>query len=233
MQRLVLIAVLVDSTACSLGARPALTSDGSPPDDSAGANRTRTNDAASDWGNDAAAGDGAPDADVCGTYTGGLGHISESRLPAGACAAATSCVLYTWDPCPNDPRSGGPQKQWSCECKAGSWSCALIGIGKLDCGPPVGSVDGSTIDAIDASRTSPDAPFCCPRDTAMAGCLYIGGVNNSGCYLHCDFWCSTNWRVEIDMWGCERWAYDYRPPAPGENMQCLPETDADRAVPGG
>jgi hypothetical protein len=91
-------------------------------------------------------------------------------------------------------------------------------VGKVDCG----LVDAG---AIGAPTTTPDAPYCCPRSTIIQGCMRLGGVN-MGCGFTCDFWCSTNWRVEIDQYGCEFWARDYRKPAPGEDAQCLPASDA-------
>jgi hypothetical protein len=153
------------------------------------------------------------DGDPCGPYKGGVGIISESRLPAGACDAAASCSIDTRvDDC-------GLLRQWRCECQAGTWACTLVGQGKLDCGP---SRDAGASDAV---VTSPDAAFCCPRDTALSSCMHLGGVNAAGCFLTCDFWCATNWRVETDKYGCERWAMDYRMPAPGEDLECVPEGD--------
>lgn len=39
-----------------------------------------------------------------------------------------------------------------------------------------------------------------------------------GCGLTCDFWCSYNWRVELDGSGCEIWRYDTRQPLPGRKF---------------
>jgi hypothetical protein len=36
--------------------------------------------------------------------------------------------------------------------------------------------------------------------------MQLGG--SSACVESCDFWCSTNWRVEKDDAGCEVWRYD-------------------------
>ena len=60
----------------------------------------------------------------------------------------------------------------------------------------------------------------------MSGCLHLGGVNRYGCNRTCDFYCSTNWRMETDDAGCPVWAYDLRRPAPGENNVCFPNRDA-------
>jgi hypothetical protein len=190
-----LVAVLAGLVACSSGERPALTPDGAPFTDSV---------------TDANSESSRADADPCSPYRGGLGIIIKSRLPSGACTAPASCQLETEDACPN-------HLQWLCDCQAGSWSCTLVGQGKLDCAPDPGG---------DAGLTSPEAPYCCPRDTVVSGCTHLGGVNEFGCAATCDFWCSTNWRVEIDTFGCERWAMDYRKPGPGENMVCLPQADA-------
>jgi hypothetical protein len=29
------------------------------------------------------------------------------------------------------------------------------------------------------------------------------------CYIAVDFWCSSNWRIELDPQGCPVWRYDY------------------------
>jgi hypothetical protein len=73
-----------------------------------------------------------------------------------------------------------------------------------------------------------DGPRCCPRDPTMGFgvCSNLGGANRFGCFATCDFWCSTNWRVEVDDQGCEFWAMDYRQPKPGENRMCFPDNDA-------
>jgi hypothetical protein len=53
--------------------------------------------------------------------------------------------------------------------------------------------------------------------------MHLGGSNVSAnsCAETCDFFCSTNWRVETDSNGCQEWKYDHRAPAPGENLQCM------------
>jgi hypothetical protein len=87
--------------------------------------------------------------------------------------------------------------------------------------------------AVACSSGKPPAASCCPRDETMSGCMRLGGVNAIGCFVTCDFYCSTNWRVEVDEFGCERWSYDLRKPAPGENMECFRLPDAGDAAPGG
>jgi hypothetical protein len=52
--------------------------------------------------------------------------------------------------------------------------------------------------------------------------MALGGYGPQGCYIACDFWCSTNWRVEPDAHGCPAWRYDFRSPAPGEDPNCFP-----------
>jgi hypothetical protein len=76
--------------------------------------------------------------------------------------------------------------------------------------------------------SSKDGPLCCPRDPEMSGCLHLGGANVSGCFKTCDFYCSTNWRVELDEQGCSVWRYDHRAPAPGETLACQPDRDGGR-----
>jgi hypothetical protein len=46
-----------------------------------------------------------------------------------------------------------------------------------------------------------------------------------GCSTECDFFCSTNWRVEEDENGCDVWRYDVRAPEPDENAYCFPKRD--------
>jgi len=51
--------------------------------------------------------------------------------------------------------------------------------------------------------------------------MYLGGASLGGpCTITHDFWCSTNWRLEPDAYGCSEWKYDVRKPAPGENAYC-------------
>jgi hypothetical protein len=33
--------------------------------------------------------------------------------------------------------------------------------------------------------------------------------SGGACYLTCDFWCSSNWRIQQDSPGCPVWRYDY------------------------
>jgi hypothetical protein len=70
---------------------------------------------------------------------------------------------------------------------------------------------------------------CCPRDQALSGCMSLGGSSTNGCGKSCDFFCSTNWRVETNADGCEVWRYDVRQPAAGENAQCLTDTNTGAA----
>jgi hypothetical protein len=56
----------------------------------------------------------------------------------------------------------------------------------------------------------PDAEFCCPPDSYPSGCMHLGGQSYGGmCYVACDFWGSSNWRIETDAHGCPYWRYDY------------------------
>lgn len=79
---------------------------------------------------------------------------------------------------------------------------------------------------------------CCPRDSVVSGCMNLGGARSDGlCGEACDFWCSTDWRVEKDESGCEVWRYSVRSPTPDENTACFPSSECrptDVAVePGG
>jgi hypothetical protein len=55
--------------------------------------------------------------------------------------------------------------------------------------------------------------------------MKLGGHADSldQCYGACDFWCSTDWTLVKDAYGCDEWTYQTRSPAPGENDNCLPE----------
>lgn len=75
-----------------------------------------------------------------------------------------------------------------------------VGVGG---GPGIGGRDGGA---------GGDAPFCCPPDPTMSGCMHLGGQSDSGgCWLTCDFFCSSNWRIEPDSHGCPVWHYDFNP----------------------
>jgi hypothetical protein len=75
------------------------------------------------------------------------------------------------------------------------------------------------------SGGAPDDKGCCPPDPTMSSCMHLGGYSPGGCSQTCDFFCSTNWRVETDAHGCSAWRYDTRAPQPGENQACLPALD--------
>jgi hypothetical protein len=63
---------------------------------------------------------------------------------------------------------------------------------------------------------------CCPISDPGNGCVNLGGAGQgAACAPACDFWCSTNWRVETDDAGCQVWNYDTRSPGPGENQYCM------------
>jgi hypothetical protein len=51
--------------------------------------------------------------------------------------------------------------------------------------------------------------------------MQMGGPEVDGmCIETCDFWCSTNWRIETPESGCETWVYDTREPTEGEDDLC-------------
>ncbi|HEY4186542.1 MAG TPA: hypothetical protein VGP07_15805 [Polyangia bacterium] len=79
-----------------------------------------------------------------------------------------------------------------------------------------------------ASNTNgqPDSKGCCAPDPMVNGCMNLGGYNPLGCLVTCDFYCSTNWRLEDDDHGCPVWRYDTRAPLPGESLSCFPALDA-------
>lgn len=79
------------------------------------------------------------------------------------------------------------------------------------------------------SDTASDTVECCPIDEEPSGCMFMGGDkwSEDACELTCDFWCSTNWRVEVSASGCPGWDYDMREPREGEDEDCLfMESDA-------
>jgi len=73
--------------------------------------------------------------------------------------------------------------------------------------------------------SGPDDNGCCPPDPTVNSCMHLGGYSPGGCQAVCDFFCSTNWRLETDAHGCSRWRYDTRAPLPGENLACFPAPD--------
>lgn len=85
----------------------------------------------------------------------------------------------------------------------------------------------STSEGSQPSVDSTKGGQCCPRDPSPAGCMQLGGTSGaSGCVKTCDFYCSTNWRVEKDNNGCEVWRWDTRTPQPGETKYCFAAADA-------
>ena len=80
--------------------------------------------------------------------------------------------------------------------------------------------------AAGCSGSGPDDNGCCPPDPSMNSCMHLGGYSPGGCQQTCDFFCSTNWRLEKDAHGCSGWHYDTREPQPGENLICMPALDA-------
>lgn len=80
---------------------------------------------------------------------------------------------------------------------------------------------GSNSTSAEGGASNPDG--CCPPDPTPSGCMQLGGAKAAnGCSAACDFWCSTNWRIEQDDKGCGIWRFDTRAPAAGENSSCLP-----------
>ena len=77
-----------------------------------------------------------------------------------------------------------------------------------------------------SSSPYPDIRGCCRPDPSMNSCMVLGGYSPQGCAVTCDFFCSTNWRIETDSHGCRVWRYDTRSPLPGENLACFPQPDA-------
>ena len=88
--------------------------------------------------------------------------------------------------------------------------------------------DGGSSDAADGA--APDAGVCCTPDPVVTGCMNLGGYSTQGCFVTCDFFCSTNWRMENDSHGCAIWRYDTRAPAPGEGPTCFPLPDGGSRV---
>ena len=93
-----------------------------------------------------------------------------------------------------------------------------------DVGPDRGG--DSVGDGQGQGDVGPDAGVCCPLDSVMTGCMHVGGYSTTGCSVWCDFFCSTNWRIENDPHGCPVWRWDQRAPAPGEDRYCFSAPDA-------
>ena len=83
--------------------------------------------------------------------------------------------------------------------------------------------------ANDADSGGPDDKGCCPADSATSGCMHLGGwagdAGASACVQTCDFWCSTDWKLDTDTHGCAVWTYKIRQPGPCETALCLPNGD--------
>ncbi|HET6284522.1 MAG TPA: hypothetical protein VFH73_26435 [Polyangia bacterium] len=141
-----------------------------------------------------------------GTHPDADGGPTDKGPSGNACVAAGGTCVIGGAPCArNDPALNNV--------------CTTGQVPSICCLP---SQDGGT------DGRAADGAQCCPRSTAIAGCMHLGGTNTSplSCLLTCDFFCSTNWRVETDQQGCEYWRYDRRQPAPGENAQCIVPPDA-------
>ncbi len=91
-----------------------------------------------------------------------------------------------------------------------------------------GGIDAATDASVDAPTDAPadTSAECCPRSPQTSGCMDLGGVRpDVGCLQTCDFWCSTNWRVEKDAYGCEVWRYDVVYPDGGGS--CFADAGSD------
>ena len=76
------------------------------------------------------------------------------------------------------------------------------------------------------AANEPDSNGCCPPDAELGSCMHLGGYSPGGCGRTCDFYCSTNWRIENDANNCPVWKYDTRAPLPSETQLCFPTPDA-------
>jgi hypothetical protein len=94
----------------------------------------------------------------------------------------------------------------------------LACVGLIACGNAGsdGAGDGSTAPA-----------GCCPPDPTLSGCMHLGGYSDGACGQTCDFWFSTNWRLESDSHGCPIWRWDTRAPQANESPTCQPTLDGD------
>ena len=81
-------------------------------------------------------------------------------------------------------------------------------------GTPFEMIGGMSGSAGKDGGSGTDAVVCCPPDpTHNNGCMHLGGASQGGmCWETCDFWCSTNWRIEPDAQGCPEWRYDSNGP---------------------
>ena len=148
--------------------------------------------------------------------------------------------------CPADLPAAGTACEGSFTCSYGQVRCCdhlepafsaycqlgRIAIGRTETACELGFVvcpaDGGGSDATDGAApdaAAPDTGVCCPPDQVRSSCMNIGGYSAHGCLLTCDFFCSTNWRLENDSHGCPIWRYDTRAPAPGEDWSCFPRLD--------
>ena len=152
-------------------------------------------------------------------------------------AASDGPVLTS---CPSEPPAAGASCVGSFGCTYGQQPCCdhleptstadcvsgHVVLGFWETGCELGLVcplDGGASDATDGNSEA--SGVCCPPDAVMSGCMNVGGYSTQGCFLTCDFFCSTNWRLEDDSHGCSTWRYDTRPPTSGENPGCFPQLD--------
>jgi hypothetical protein len=136
------------------------------------------------------------------------------------CTGGTFVEESHADPGPNC----GPTDARPLDSKVDAKSDAKVDA-KSDANPDVAKPD------VDAKPSS-TKPGCCPISPSPSGCMYTGGADHGGrsCEMTCDFFCSTNWRIETDQQGCEVWRWDRRAPAPGENSSCFAGLDSKSDV---
>ena len=129
--------------------------------------------------------------DDASTSDGSLPECADRQPPTGACAAGAACGIVGWqEHCPGG--GIGAQRDYSCTCGAGTWTCLVtnqsLGIcapdASVDTAPDAPDVTDSN-DATDANDATVDAR----TDTTdvlvdeASGCAFDGGACSTGCYV--------------------------------------------------
>ncbi|MFM2419844.1 MAG: hypothetical protein RL385_4567 [Pseudomonadota bacterium] len=110
-------------------------------------------------------------------------------------------------------------------CSEWRWDANATDAGFVEADPDANFPPATVLP--ETTNTAPDsaagAATCCPPDKTTAGCMHLGGTNrgDNSCNATCDFFCSTNWRIETNEDGCAEWRYDLRAPTPDENASCF------------
>ena len=134
-------------------------------------------------------------------------------MKLAGCGAIALAMILAVGACSSTVGSGGTGGAGAGGGGVGGWlsidggRSGGDGTGGMGVGGEVGQ-GGAGVGGQDGGAT--DAEFCCPPDSQPNGCMHLGGQSYLGqCPETCDFWGSSNWRIETDAHGCPHWRYDY------------------------